>query len=213
MNYTIHLEIVTKQDKKYQVRVGPIKFYGGYQSNPVKKSIYPPERLCAFLNVNANKFMEVKEFCNTYVFLPPRLYSLGLKQAFKEEQNKLLTVYRNYKNHGELNKEDLIMINSYLELTKPKILKTTRSDIEKYNQYLGGETNTNKGGNSHLIKVFKTNAVSTLWEDFVNQVINSQKLSECLKCGKFYIKTSKHKRLFCSPECADAHRKKVKRQS
>lgn len=203
---------MTKQDKKYQVKIGPIKFYGGYQSNPVKKLIYPPERLSAFLNVNTNKYAEIRSFCNLYVFLPPKIYSSGLKEAFKEEQQKLLRVYKNYKKYGRFSDKDLVIINSYLELTKPKVLETKSSNLKSYNKYIAtGETNLPDKNGGYLIKVFKSNAISTLWEDFVNQVLNSQKLGECLNCGKFYTSESFHKRKFCCDDCGDAHRKKVKR--
>ena len=141
---------MTKQDG-FIAKVGPIKIGGGHRSGSPKKFAYPPERLAEFLNVDVNKITKIKEYCNKYSLLPPKMYSVGLGEAFKEEQQKLLRVYRNYKNNGSLNEEDLDVANSYLELTKPKILETTSKDLGKLGKYINAKTDLPENNESPVI--------------------------------------------------------------
>lgn len=176
---------------------------GGFDTQPEGyKKLYPQERLLKFLNVNINDENEINDFCNEYTFIP-RDMSSGLVVGFKKEYWALKRIVQGAQRDA-LTKNSFRKINSVLNTIETEVNYEGSSDLHKANSLIGRDYLSSLDGRLKHFGKFRKHkgTVASLWEDAVNQIINTQQVRPCVACGQYFeISKQAPSHIYCSDTC------------
>ena len=212
---------MTKQDK-IVAQIGPVDFYRGGSTVPkgTEQSLALSEILLNFLNVDSNNSEAIDNYCKKYSYIPLD-WSNGFDEAFKQEQ----TLVRNIALHvieGNITNADMETVASKLSGVSIKLKLVSESKLEQLNEDLFQldmdqfySTLDPKGTKKYLIPVtVYDNRIESIWGSLYNQIRTKLPLKQCkdrFRCRRFFVPSKyRPRQTFCSPECEDRYRKRLK---
>lgn len=197
---------MTIQNKSFG-RIGPIQIGGGFRHRATgPTAIYPLERLVEFLNTNPSDEKQIIDFCNKYTYLPQKIGS-SLQRVFKKEQKQLRQIADRLVAGVKLTDKEIAKVNKRLSKIKSEIQYVEGSQLASVNNSLGGPTkDLNERNKEQFTLVLKRHGGTNvaLWQDLI-ELYTRKRLDTCLQCGKFFLKLTKHEKIYCDDVCRYKH--------